>query len=249
MQKAGLKITENGYNKDMKKILVPLLSLLALATYIQTAQAQSVDILWESNGYTPAFYQGKALWSKEGTIRLVAIPQSLGNPLSLNYKWSRNGTVLGNTNGIGQNTLEFHDSVISKPQTFKIEIVSPTEATLAESSLTLVPQVPGLLIYEYSPLYGTLFNKEVSAGYAVTENEVEFSAVPLFFSATSPLQPSLRYSWQSGGGIDGTQPHITYRVPEETTGRHSITLKVSESNTLLQTAQRSFLVEFNHDAQ
>ncbi|OHA96350.1 MAG: hypothetical protein A3D49_00450 [Candidatus Zambryskibacteria bacterium RIFCSPHIGHO2_02_FULL_43_37] len=123
------------------------------------ALAQSVDILWQGTGYIPPFYEGKMLWAKQSVITLVAIPQGLGNPANLNYKWTRNGTVLGNVSGIGKNSLTFMDAVFSKPYTIKVEIVDGNEETRAEATQVIAARDPLLLVYENHPLYGYLFNK------------------------------------------------------------------------------------------
>src|SRR3990167_742525 len=105
----------------MKRIIFLSTIYFLLTTVVL---AQSVDILWQGDTYTPPFYKGKSLWSNQSRITFVAIPQGLGNPASLNYKWTKNGTVLGNINGIGKNTLSFTDSILSRPQTIRVDILS-----------------------------------------------------------------------------------------------------------------------------
>src|SRR3989344_2819964 len=105
--------------------LIRIFILLLVVSYlslVSSAHAQSVDILWQGEVYTPPFYQGKTFWSKQSRIPLVAIPQSLGNPANLTYKWTKNGTVLGNVNGVGKNSIYFVDSILSKGKTIEVEI-------------------------------------------------------------------------------------------------------------------------------
>ena len=143
----------------MKKAL--LFSLFTIYCLLSTASAhaQSVDILYSGMTYTPPFYEGGALWSGESVIQMVAIPQGLGNPTQLFYKWSKNGTVLGNTNGVGKNSLIFSDTIFSKPVSITVEIVAADETVLAESSVTVVPSPASLLVYEKNPLFGYLFHQ------------------------------------------------------------------------------------------
>src|SRR5688572_16598777 len=107
----------------MRKTVFLLLVLMFLIPFFNL-KAQEVDLLWQAETYTLPFYKGKALWSKESRVKLLAIPRGpgVGNPLNLTYKWTKNGTVLGNINGVGKNTIAFTDSIISRPQTIQVDI-------------------------------------------------------------------------------------------------------------------------------
>ncbi len=210
-----------------------------------SAHAQSVDLLWEGKGYVPPFYQGGAPWTSEGAIRFVAVPQGLGAPASLTYKWSRNGTVLGETNGVGVRTLEIQDSIFSRPQTVSVEIMSD-EDILASAAVTVTPRAPSLLIYERHPLFGFLFNKEASRGYSLDESEASFTVFPLFYTIPGRDFPYVKYTWRSRGGEDSTSDSVTYRVPEGATGAASVSVKVHNTERIRQTMQTNFLVQFNN---
>src|SRR5438552_1851966 len=106
----------------MKKSFIFALFLLPTL-----ASAQSVDILYVGNTYTPPFYQGGALWSGESSLKLFAVPQGLGDPKSVSYRWSRGTTVLGSQSGVGKNTLSYTDDLFSKPQLFMVEVVGSND--------------------------------------------------------------------------------------------------------------------------
>lgn len=231
----------------MKKAF--LLSTIYCLLSTGSVFAQSVDILWSGDGYVPPFYQGGMPWTQEGIVRLFAVPQGLGNPGNLFYKWSRNGTVLGNTNGVGKNSLTISDSIFSKPISVTVEILSSAEEVLASSAVTLVPAAPELLVYEKNPLYGFLFNAEASGGYRLPENEITFAAFPLFFTMPVREHPALRYSWRSNAGDETGESLVTYRVPENAGGMASVSVSVSDTNSIRQKAERSFLVQFGDDNQ
>ncbi|MBI2086782.1 MAG: hypothetical protein HYT69_01260 [Candidatus Zambryskibacteria bacterium] len=224
----------------MKKVFILTFYFLILTPAI--AFAQSVDILWQGEGYTPPFYYGRTLWSSQSRITLVAVPQGLGNSTALNYKWSRNGTVLGSISGVGKNTLSFVDSVLSKSQAIKIEIVSSEGDTLAQSSTVITPVSPSLLVYENSPLYGFMFHREVGGNYILREPEVTFDTFPLFFSASD-----IAYQWGTNSGKSSTESSATYRAPEEGSGEAFISIEVKSANKILQSAKKSFLVKFGND--
>ncbi len=225
----------------MKKSALFLFLSLILSPSL--ALAQSVDILSQAETYTHPFYRGGAIWSYQSRITLIAVPQSLGNPANLNYRWSRNGTVLGSLSGVGKNTHTFSDTVLSRTQNVKVEIVSSGEDVLAQNSLTLTPRAPGLHIYENNPLYGFMFHQEVSGIYPLKESEVTFTAFPTFFDAINLDDSSISYSWQSGDAVEN-KSSVTYRVPGEGSGRASVSVSAKSSKRILETAGKGFLIQF-----
>ncbi len=231
----------------MKKALLLSLFVVGCGLFVNSAHAQSVDLLWEGKTYTPPFYQGGALWSNQSTINFVAIPQGFGNPGNLIYKWSRNGTVLGSISGVGRNTLSFGDTIFSKPVEITVEIVNANDETLAQTSTVTIPSAPNVLIYEQHPLYGFLFNQEVSSAYRLRSGEVTFAAFPLFFNAFTAQDNALHYSWRSAVGEDSQSHLVTYRVADDAAGQSSVSLKVSNITTLRQAGEKNFLIQFGDE--
>ena len=74
----------------MKKVI--FLSIICFLLSTTHVFAQSVDLLWQGNGYVPPFYQGRTIWSKQSGVTVLALTQGLGNPSNLYFKWSKNGT-------------------------------------------------------------------------------------------------------------------------------------------------------------
>jgi len=234
----------------MKKIIFPLL-VLVLSVPFYNLGAQSVDILWQGETYVSPFYKGKALWSSQSRITLVALPHGLGDSSNLNYKWTKNGTVLGNINGKGKNTLSFVDSILSIPQTIEVEIttsdndiVVPREIVLTKASVFVEPIAPILSVYENNPLYGFMFNKETSGTYELKNKEVTFTAFPLFFSALNRTDPRLSYEWHTNSGDVETKNSVTYRSPDNVEGTSEVRANVSNTDQITQFANSNFLVKF-----
>ena len=229
------------YNRIMRKFdcLFIIFFLLPVPLF-----AQTIDLIWQGEGYAPPFYQGRTLWSRQGAITLVAIPHGLGNPATLNYKWTRSGTVLGNLNGVGVNSLSYMDSVLSRTQVITVEIISDQEELLASASVTIAPTSPLLTIYENSPLYGFLVHKEVPGTYEFKEKEVTFTAFPLFFSAPNRDSSALSYSWRANNSPAGTGHSATYRVPDDASGTSAVSIRTSHTKNLIQEAEKGFLVQF-----
>lgn len=229
----------------MRKIVFLILVLLLVVPSLGL-EAQTVDLLWQGDTYTPPFYRGKALWSNQSRINFVAIPQGLGDSTKLNYKWTKSGTVLGNINGIGKNTLTFVDSVLARPQTIKVEIVSSDKKTvLASRSVYVTPITPLLTVYENNPLYGFMFHKETDGTFALVDKEVTFTAFPLFFSVSNRQDSFIGYEWLTNvGGEAETKNSVTYRSPDDTSGKSEVRVQASNIDKIMQSADKSFLIQF-----
>jgi len=230
----------------MKLILSTLFVVSCLLFVgINQTHAQSVDILWQGEVYTPPFYQGKTFWSKQSRVTLVAVPQGLGNPASLNYKWTKNGTVRGNVNGVGKNTISFTDSILSKGKTIEVEIISG-QKSIASASVFIKPIAPVLTVYENNPLYGFMFHKEVGDVYDIQAQEITFAMFPLFVSALGRADSVLNYGWETNGKNTGISNSATYRIPENTSGSSKIGVSFSNTEEITQRAGKSFLVQFEN---
>jgi hypothetical protein len=214
-----------------------LLFLLIIAPLF--SNAQSVDILWQGDGYVSPFYRGHTQWGRQTEITFIAIPQGLGDPATLEYTWIRDSTVLGLVSGVGKNTLSFVDTVFSKPVSIGVEITK-NEAILAQSSVTVSPVPQILPVYENHPLFGYLFHHEVGSEYIMEGEEVTFTAFPFFFNTPVRDITPLTYKWNGRTGASA----ITYRSPENNPGLSAIEVDLSSSSSFMQTASRNFLVQF-----
>lgn len=209
-------------------------------------RSSEVDILWQGETYTAPFYKGRSLWSSQSKITLVAIPHGVGNVnlSNLNYRWTKNGTVLGSLSGVGRNTLSLTDTVLSKSQTIDVEVLSGQGTPLASASVLVTPVSPTFAFYENNPLHGFMFHREISGTYELKSPEVTFSAFPFFFSASNRFDANMTYEWR----VNDTDPKIgnssTYRAPEQTEGTSRISVHASHRDWILQDIDREFLIQF-----
>jgi len=217
-----------------------------------TLSAGEVDLLWQGETYVPPFYKGRKLWTKQSQITLVAIPHiilSNGERIdikSLIYRWTKDETVLGNSSGVGKNSLKLFDSILSLPQTIQVDILTDKNTVVASASINLVPQTVSVLIYEDNPLYGFLFNKEVGSNFILKSKEVSFVAFPFFFSVTNKNAPSLVYTWNNRSVVSETSNRVTFRAPDNTTGTSKISIGIQNENKILQTSTKNFIVKFGN---
>lgn len=212
-----------------------------------SVQAQSLDLLWQGETYTPPFYQGKSLWSKQTTITFYAVPHGLGNPSNLNYQWTRNGTVLGLISGVGENSIVYRDTIFSKPITMKVEVVDADENVLASASAVLRPTDTEVMVYEDHPLYGFMFHRAIGDAFKLSKDEVTFAAFPYFSDVFSRLEERLVYRWSSNSAEDQQGPSAVYRIPEGERGSALVGITFSDSELVLTNIGRSFLVQFGEN--
>ncbi|MBI2674021.1 MAG: hypothetical protein HYX23_01940 [Candidatus Zambryskibacteria bacterium] len=230
-----------------KKIALILLLIVGCLLFVSTplgVQAQSVDLLWQGETYVPPFYQGRSLWSNQSRITFFAMTQGLGNPANLYYKWTKNGTVLGNINGVGKNTLSFTDSILSRPQIIRVDILSGENAVLASASVFAAPESPILDVYENNPLYGFMFHRGVDREYRFRDKETTFTAFPLFFSVSGRADNTISYEWRTNNGDVETKNSVTYRAPDNVAGASQIQVSASNKEKILQSGGKNFLIQF-----
>lgn len=227
---------------------ITALLLLASSFLLPTsALAQSVDILWQGETYAHPFYLGRSLWSQQSQVTITAIPQGLGNPAGLSYKWSRNGTVLGSLSGIGNNSFRFADTIFSKPALVKVQIISTDGDVLAENSVTITPTSSQLSVYENNPLYGFMFHREVGDGYTLEDKEVTFAAFPLFAPGANRSAANLNYTWSANNSTAEVGSSVTYRAPEGRVGTALIRLNLSNEGAIMPALTRNFLIKFGNE--
>lgn len=239
-----------------------LLSLMLLAPFAAAAQEVqpvsiplgTTDLLWQGETYTPPFYLGRPLWGGQSRVTIVAIPhvrsQSGGevSPSSLIYKWDRNGERLDGASGLGQRSIAFNDTVLSKSAEIKVTVYLSDGQTLAASgSINLNPIAPKLVVVEENPLLGLLLNNAVVGTYTLAGKEVTFAALPLFAPVASRLTPTEVYTWRTEAGDVRAGSSVTYRVPDGTNGTSQVTVKAENKNTLMQASDKTFLVQFGKD--
>ncbi len=231
---------------------ITLLSLLFSTCFVlmpPNAEAQTVDILWEGQSYTPPFYQGLALWPNEGQVAVSAIAIIPGkSSASLYYRWSKDGTVLGSLSGVGKNSITFSDTILSLPIEVRVDVRDGEEGDiLATERVTLSPSDPEILVVEDSPLYGLMLNKAVLNNFSLINSEVSFSAIPLFHRTTTKNAPAISYLWSTNTGDARTGNRVTYRISDDSSGQAKIQLSITNKGVLVQPQPKNFNIMFNQN--
>jgi len=235
------------------------LQVMATINTLEGAQIQklisitsgSVDIVWETSGYVPPLYLGKAPFAYQNTLTFVAMPQlvdSNGNPINpknLIYQWKENTFVLGNQSGYGKQSLTVTGSVIAGPVTIDVTVASADGTAHAESQIEIQPQSPSIVFYQDDPLYGVLYNSAITGSLNLVHNQTKILAAPYGFDTTAS---GLVYNWSINGVAQSSlssSQSVVLGTNNGQQGSSDIDLNMQNTgNNILQGAESSFTATF-----
>lgn len=243
-----------------------------LLVEIETAEGQtveksldlkpsSVDLLWQTESFTPPFYKGKPMFSFQNKITFIALPHitnSNGVEIStknLIYTWKLNGSVVAAARGYGRNTYTVVGSIISRPLDVQVEVIGTNSEEMAVGNIVITPASPEIIFYKKSPLYGIEFQNALTGTISLQNSqdatekskEITIIGVPFFFGTTDSHSSDLSYTWSINGGkisSDGRQTTQVFRQIENMSGTSQITLSIENTNKILQSARDQFNLTF-----
>lgn len=216
-----------------------------------------VDIVWQADSFVPPFYRGKALYSYQSRITVVALPEftnSAGvkiNPEKLIYKWSKDGSVLGGISGYGKNKFSFTKLSISSPPEIEVEVSSDDKKIRASGSITIEPGEPKTVLYENNPLYGIIYEKAVANNFKMNESEITLAVAPYFFGLEELNSGKVKYNWSMNGqNLNDKQDSkgITFRNADGGSGSTRVSVDLQNEVKELQSARTDVLLNFEADS-
>jgi hypothetical protein len=215
----------------------------------------AVDLVWQSESFVPPFYKGKAMYSHQNNVTIIAIPHIVSNgkeinPKNLVYSWSKDDRVIESDSGYGKNTFTFEGSLISRPVKVEVRVGSPITGDSGYAHLTMTPTEPTIVFYKKDPLYGIEFQKAIIGDYNIDDiNEINVVSIPLFFGVTEVRSTDLFYKWMINGASLNNESGLNsqiFRKKEGVSGKSSISLSIENSNKILQYASENFGLTFNN---
>ncbi len=214
-------------------------------------KSSDTDLVWETDGFIPPFYEGKSLFSYQNTIKIIAIPHMQGNqgreadPKSLSYKWTVNNRVMQDQSGYGKQTLLIKDE-LPVDLNIEVEILSRDGNQKSVSTIALAPGDPSISLYEEDPLYGVYYNSALSDNKVLKNNELSVLSVPYYFNKKKNSDVSRIWSINSIEQTDlKNNDNITLRTNQNSEGRSSISLEIRGVDNILQGAKKQIDVFFN----
>lgn len=222
-----------------------------------TIAPSQVVLLYEAQTYTPPFYQGKALFTPESTITLAAIPNFItsGGRIipkeELVYTWEINGQVIQSASGYGKHSMTYTAPLIYRETRFTVTVSAVNSDLIAQDEIRLDTINPEVVLYERNPRFGTIFEQAIEGNFTLDRSEVELTSKPYFFAADDLSGGSIQYEWTMNGKKASISPFddsLTFRVPEGSTGRSNIGLRVKHVSSILQTDSISTTINFTESS-
>lgn len=204
-----------------------------------------LDILWEAmDSYTPPFYKGKALPSKEGKIKVVAYPNTSGlsqtNQKNITYTWKNNFDTVKSASGNGKSKYIFTNSELKSTEKIGVVASGPGNNFNSEGSVNINMVNPQVIFYKQSPTKGTQYQKAITNGDYLSEDEITFVAEPYYLSFKDSTS-GFKYTWK----INNTEID-TPKNPRELTVRPSSRGGYANVSFSLENTKKLFQIVTNN---
>lgn len=212
----------------------------------------SVDFVWEANSYTPPFYKGKALHPRQGTLKIVAMPEFVKDgkrisPANLVYQWKNKTTAYQSQSGYGKNSIILDGSLLGREEYVEVSVTDPVNNLISANSITIQPVDPEIVFYENDPYYGLIFDKAIAGNFDLKGDEIQILAAPYYF--TEEKYGLLNYNWELNGQsipeLSNSRTAI-FKKPEQGSGKSVISLNMENLNRILQQADAGLTMNFTN---
>jgi hypothetical protein len=204
-----------------------------------------VNLVYESNTYTPPFYEGKAIYTNQSSVKIIALPNIVEDGIvkkdsELIYTWEVNGSAQQSSSGYGKNSFIYNAGILSKPVTVSVLVESDTSNQVATNELFLSPGSTELIFAYEHPLYGLQYNG--NRDIETTNSDLTIHAIPLFFSIGTRNSSDIDYIWSINGGLLGDSNNssvISFQSEEGEGGTMRLSLQADSTKKILQSSNNS----------
>jgi len=210
-----------------------------------------LDLIWETDTFTPPFYKGKALNTHQAVVKILASPNFITNngtkikPEELVYTWSVDGKTSGDGSGYGKNSFSFIGPDLYRKNVISTE-ASTIDGTIKNKQYIIIKNYrPEIIFYENDPLLGILTNRNLDY-FSISNNsseELKIKAYPFHFSLYNP--DDIQYKWfVNNDSASGYKNNIVLRRGEITKGSFSVSLKIKDLKKFLLFTENDFNLNF-----
>lgn len=247
------RVTAGALGIETRIVVTVVTSDGASASTEATINPTELDLLVDSDSYTPPFYRGWPRPSAGTNLRLQALPRfKRGNVLvpasELTYTWRRNGEVLGSISGRGRAAALIPVEHLFGTDTISVEARSADDRLSHISSISASANEPLLALYEDDPLYGVLYHRALSASAFISGAEATFAAVPFFAQARSMYDAALHFDWRvNSADIPASQKNpgeLTINA-ENSSGVAFVELEVTHATNFYLSAKGTWNITFS----
>jgi len=215
----------------------------------------SIDVIVESDGYTPPFFKGKYPLVFQNVVTVTAIPHlanSAGkeyDPATLVYNWKKDdGTVLQDQSGYGKQSISLEGSIVPRPYYLIVTAGTRDGSAQAQTLAQVSAKAPSVVFYNNDPLYGPMFNNALSNSLRIgVQKEVSIFAGLFGFNFSKSIADDLGISWMINNVEHkelASSKSINLRSPDGISGTSNIQLSVRGVNNILQSADATFSASF-----
>ena len=250
--KSGSKIVLAGYGKTRYSFktlgpnestsflvtITPADSLSDINKSIAVTPSQ-IEILWQAvDGYTPPFYRGKSFVSREGLIKVVAMPNTVGtgaDKKKMTYSWKLGDKVNQGASGFAKDFYLFRNNSLNIEESVSVVASSLSGNYNGTGQITIPIVNPKIIFYQKSPTEGIFYAEALDREFRMLGNEATIVAEP-YFLALKGKENVFDYQWQiNGETIETPSKKRELTVRSETKGGYAaISLVMENFNTLFQ---------------
>lgn len=195
-----------------------------------------IDIILEADTYVPSFYKGRALPSKESSVRAIALVHDARGGIKNDYiyKWSAGSTVLLGGPVRGKYVLEYVMPRYSDNE-LTVEVINSEGTTVGKKTILISPAETQLHFYEYSSLRG-LSERAATNPFSLISEETTLYGEPYFMN-THINTAEADFSWTLDNNAvtpnQGTPNAITLKRTGAA-GTSEVSLRVVTKNRIPQ---------------
>lgn len=218
-----------------------------LSVSIETIDGQSIvknlyvsplelDILWEAhNSYTPPFYRGKTLISKEGEYKVSAVP-STGNSITgtknFSYAWSKDGNAQLGSSGWGKSSFTFKNTYLDRTNTIEVKVSDILNKFSGSKNITLEAGSSKVLFYKVNKDIGILTNVAIEENFEIKKEGETIAAIPYFINTQNLEDSNILFKWKVGGqNVLTEEPRNQISIVPESGKKGFSTLGLTVENT------------------
>jgi hypothetical protein len=220
----------------------------------------SIDLIIETDGYTPPFFKGKIPLVFQNTATVIAVPHladSSGkeyDPATLVYQWKKDdGTVLQDQSGYGKQAISLTGNIVPRPYYLIVTASNRDGSAQAQALIQISGTSPSVEFYKNDPTYGPLFNKAITSSLKIeSQKETSVFASLFGFNIVKDISQNLQVQWLINGILHNelsSSKSVVLRAPDGGSGNSFVELDVKGTDNILQSATNNFGVTFDASSQ
>lgn len=210
-------------------------------------------LLWQANdSFVPPFYKGKAMPTGDSEIKVVSMPEirNNGNLVDINnmtYSWKLDYTNNQGSSGYGKNYFIYNNDYLDDVNNVSVVANTLDQKYSSEANIDIRTTEPKILFYKNDTNMGTLWEKSLSSGHRIENDEI-IEAAPYFISPKEIRTPTLVWKWSINNNLievlDFRKNLIPLKTQTGVSGTAKIKLEINNTDKVFQTATKEINVEF-----